>query len=57
MTAIFRKWVRDTNGATAIEYGLIVALITVVISAGVFTFGETLAAMFATIGRLISGEA
>ncbi len=39
-------FVRSDDGATAIEYGLIAAGIAVAISVVVFTFGDTLTAMF-----------
>ena len=34
-------WLRDRKGATAIEYGLIVGLMTVVIISAVYTLGST----------------
>jgi len=33
------KLIRNANGATAIEYGLIVALIVIVVIAGISTLG------------------
>ncbi len=56
MTAIFKKWVRETSGATAIEYGLIVAFIAVAISISVFAFGESLVSVFETMGGWFGGE-
>lgn len=55
MTAIFKKWVEGTDGATAIEYGLIVAFIAVAISVSVFTFGESLISVFQTMGGWFGG--
>ncbi len=40
------RFIRDEEGATAIEYGLIAAGIAVVISAAVFAFGDELRALF-----------
>nr|WP_300045500.1 Flp family type IVb pilin [uncultured Nocardioides sp.] len=40
---------RDDRGATAVEYGLMVALIAVVIIGAVTTLGGNLKAMFTTI--------
>ncbi len=40
---------RDDKGATAIEYGLIAALIAVVIIGAVTTVGTDLSAMFNTV--------
>jgi pilus assembly protein Flp/PilA len=44
---------RDDRGATAVEYGLIVALIAVVIIAGVTLVGTNLLAKFNQIGNAI----
>jgi pilus assembly protein Flp/PilA len=43
---MFKKFIRDENGATAIEYGLIAALIALVIIAGAQLAGENLLAKF-----------
>jgi len=37
---------RDEKGATAVEYGLLVALIAAVIIAAVLAFGDNLASIF-----------
>jgi pilus assembly protein Flp/PilA len=42
------RFVRDESGATAIEYGLIAALIAVVIIVGLTTVGTKLNTMFGT---------
>ncbi len=47
------RFVRDELGATAIEYGLIAALIAVVIIVGLTTVGTKLNTMFKT---KIAGE-
>jgi pilus assembly protein Flp/PilA len=44
---------RDERGATAVEYGLMVALIAVVIIAAVTTLGTNLNGMFQTIAAAI----
>jgi pilus assembly protein Flp/PilA len=44
-----RKFIRDDSGATAIEYGLIAALIAVVIIGALSTIGTNLNAAFTTI--------
>jgi pilus assembly protein Flp/PilA len=41
---------RDDKGATAVEYGLMVSLIAVVIITAVATMGTNLNSMFNTIG-------
>ncbi len=45
----FARFLKDESGATAIEYGLIVALIAVVIIAAVTAIGGTLNETFKTI--------
>lgn len=44
---------RDERGATAVEYGLMVALIAVVIIAAVTLLGNNLNAMFDTIAKAV----
>ena len=48
-----RGLLRDDNGATAIEYGLIAALIGVVIIAAVTLVGTNLTSMFTTVGAQV----
>ncbi len=49
MRAFFKHLMRNRAGATAIEYGLIAALIAVVTIAGLTVVGSTLNAKFNTI--------
>jgi pilus assembly protein Flp/PilA len=49
------SFIQDELGATAIEYGLIAALISVVIIATITTVGTQLSATFNTISTAISG--
>jgi len=49
MRNIFRNFCKDESGATAIEYGLIAALIAVVIITGVTAVGTSLSATFNTV--------
>jgi pilus assembly protein Flp/PilA len=46
---IFRKFFKDESGATAIEYGLIAALIAVVIITAVTAVGTSLSSTFNTV--------
>ncbi|MET3665419.1 Flp family type IVb pilin [Caulobacter sp. 1776] len=46
MTKFVTRFLKDESGATAIEYGLIVALIAVVIVTAVTTLGTNLNAKF-----------
>lgn len=49
MTNTFSRFLKDDSGATAIEYGLIAALIGVAIVTTVGLVGDDLAATFTTI--------
>ena len=49
MTNLFSRFVRDESGATAIEYGLIAALIAVVIIGAVTTVGTNLSTTFSSV--------
>jgi pilus assembly protein Flp/PilA len=46
---IISRFVRDESGATAIEYGLIAALISVVIITVVSTLGKQLSSAFKSV--------
>lgn len=48
---IFTRFVKDESGATAIEYGLIAALIAVAIITAATTLGGNLSALFNTISN------
>jgi pilus assembly protein Flp/PilA len=51
--SMFRKLLRDESGATAIEYGLIAALIAVAIIGAATTVGTNLGTTFTTVaGKL-----
>jgi pilus assembly protein Flp/PilA len=50
---LFSRFVRDESGATAIEYGLIAALIAVVIITAVTTVGTNLSTTFTTVAGKI----
>lgn len=49
MRNIFLGFFKDESGATAIEYGLIAALIAVVIITGVTAVGTSLSSTFTSI--------
>jgi pilus assembly protein Flp/PilA len=49
MSKIFARFRKDESGATAIEYGLIAALISVALIAGASTLGNSLSGTFNTI--------
>ena len=56
MSKFALRFVRDDSGATAIEYGLIVALVAVVIITAVTSVGNHLSAKFSSVGVAISGS-
>ena len=49
MKNIIERFVKDESGATAIEYGLIAALISVALITGATTLGNTLNAQFQSL--------
>ena len=51
---ILGMWIISLQGATAVEYGLIVAAIAVAISAGVLLFGDGLATIFGDSATAVS---
>lgn len=53
MEAIRNLW-QDESGASAVEYGLLVALIAVVIITAVTTLGQTISGMFTKVSNSIS---
>lgn len=53
MSKLFARFLKDESGATAIEYGLIAALIALAIITGATTLGSTLNGKFAEVaGKL-----
>jgi pilus assembly protein Flp/PilA len=54
MRSLFVKFAANEDGATAIEYGLIAALIAVVIITALTTIGTTLSANFQSIATALS---
>ncbi len=48
-----RNFFKDESGASAVEYGLLVALIAVVISGGVSLLGTNLNSKFNSVGTTI----
>lgn len=58
LLALKDAYLRNEDGATAIEYGLIAAGISLAIVAVVFTFGEELRGLFTGMeGKLAEGTA
>ena len=48
-----RNFFKDESGASAVEYGLLVALIAVVITAAVTTLGTALRDKFTAVGTTV----
>lgn len=46
---VFKRFIEDETGATAIEYGLIAALITVTMIANLERLGNTILAIFSKV--------
>tara|TARA_R110000764_G_scaffold150648_2_gene238169 strand:+ start:518 stop:697 length:180 start_codon:yes stop_codon:yes gene_type:complete len=57
MTNFVSRFVSDESGATAIEYGLIAALIAVVIISAVTALGTTIKAKFNAVVTGMGGSA
>ena len=49
MTKLFTRFLKDESGATAIEYGLIAALISVALIAGATLVGDQLDLIFTEV--------
>ena len=50
---LFSSFIRDESGATAIEYGLIAALIAVVIIGAVTAVGTSLSSTFTSVSNAL----
>lgn len=57
MTKLFSRFLKDESGATAIEYGLIAALISVALITGATTLGTNLNAQFDAIAQKLNYRA
>ena len=57
MSKLFARFVEDESGATAIEYGLIAALIALAIMVGAGNLGNSLNSQFGRIKTKLDGTA
>ena len=57
MTKFFNRFAKDESGATAIEYGLIAALIAVAIIAALTTLGSSLQTTFSSVSNKLTNTA
>jgi pilus assembly protein Flp/PilA len=51
------RLLRDESGATAIEYGLIAALVAIAATGGMRLLGTSLNSMFSTVGTTLQSAA
>jgi pilus assembly protein Flp/PilA len=56
MSAIFARFMKDESGATAIEYGLIAALISVALITGATTLGGALNTQFTNLSKKLNTQ-
>ncbi len=54
MKSLINRFVKDESGATAIEYGLIAGLLSIVIIAAVSLAGTSLTSVFSTISTKLN---
>ena len=54
MSSFAKRFLKNESGATAVEYGLIAALIGVVIIAGAGALGNALSGKFSSIGTTVT---
>jgi pilus assembly protein Flp/PilA len=57
LRSIIRRFAKDESGSNALEYGLIVGLISLAIVAGAGAAGTALNTLFADIGTQITTQA
>ena len=57
MTKLFARFVKNESGATAIEYGLIAALIALAIMVGAGALGNSINNQFDRIANTLDGTA
>ena len=55
MKNLVRQFIKNQSGATAIEYGLIAAIVGVGLVAGLSTLKTNLDTTFATVGTKLTG--
>ena len=55
MQNLVNRFIKDESGATAIEYGLIAALIAVALIGGATTLGESINEKFDTVAGELDG--
>ncbi|WP_413710738.1 Flp family type IVb pilin [Rhizobium sp. Rhizsp82] len=56
MTKLVSRFLKDESGATAIEYGLIAALISVALITGATSLGGTLNNTFSNLSKTLANK-
>ena len=54
MIKFINRFVRDEEGATAVEYGLLVAVISIVVVGAAILVGQELSAVFNTVSSCLN---
>ncbi len=57
MSIVISRFVTDDSGATAIEYGLIAALVSVAAIGALTAMGQSLSTMFGTVATTLATAA
>ena len=55
MLSLIKTVIRDESGATAIEYGLIAALVAIAAMGGMSLLGTSLNSIFSSVGTTLQG--
>ena len=55
MISTFARMIRNDDGATLVEYSLVVALIAVVAIGAITTLGSNIKTLFTTLGSKVEG--
>ena len=55
MTNLVKNYINDESGATAIEYGLIAALVGIALIAGANRLGESINTKFGAVATAVDG--
>ena len=53
----FKRFIKDESGATAIEYGLLAALLSILVVGGATLAGSAIDVIFNKVANCLEGEA
>lgn len=54
---MFERFIGNRNGATAVEYGLIIAVLSLAVAMGLEVFGDAMSSMFSAQATIIDDSA